>query len=61
MKASLMITCLGDGLFPEVGVAAVTVLRALGVEVRTPGRLVRQRPEDDAGMILVALDHLRPG
>ena len=36
MKASLMITCLGDLLFPEVGVAMVTLLRRLGVEVDFP-------------------------
>lgn len=28
-----MVTCLGDALFPEVGVAAVKLLRRLGVEV----------------------------
>jgi L-lactate dehydrogenase complex protein LldE len=33
VKASIMITCLGDLLFPEVGVAMVTVLRRLGVTV----------------------------
>ncbi len=31
-----MITCLGDALFPSVGVAAVHVLRALGVTVDFP-------------------------
>jgi L-lactate dehydrogenase complex protein LldE len=36
MKASLMITCLGDALYPRVGVAAVRVLRNLGVEVDFP-------------------------
>ena len=36
MKASLMITCLGDLFFPEVGVAMVTVLRRLGVSVDFP-------------------------
>jgi L-lactate dehydrogenase complex protein LldE len=33
---SLMITCLGDALFPEVGVATVRLLRRLGVEVVFP-------------------------
>jgi L-lactate dehydrogenase complex protein LldE len=33
MKVSLMITCLGDALFPDVGVATVRLLRRLGVEV----------------------------
>lgn len=36
MRVSLMITCLGDALFPEVGVATVRVLRRLGVEVDFP-------------------------
>src|SRR5438445_9200657 len=31
-----MITCLGDALFPEVGVATVNLLRRLGVEVDFP-------------------------
>ena len=36
MKVSLMITCLGDALFPEVGVATVRLLRRLGHEVDFP-------------------------
>jgi L-lactate dehydrogenase complex protein LldE len=36
IKASLMITCLGDALFPDVGVATVKLLRRLGVEVDFP-------------------------
>ena len=36
MKASIMITCLGDLFFPEVGVAMVTLLRRLGVSVDFP-------------------------
>ncbi len=36
MKVSLMITCLGDALFPDVGVATVRLLRRLGVEVDFP-------------------------
>jgi L-lactate dehydrogenase complex protein LldE len=36
MKASLLITCLGDALFPRVGMAAVTVLRNLGVAIDFP-------------------------
>ena len=31
-----MITCLGDALFPDVGVATVTLLRRLGVRVTFP-------------------------
>jgi L-lactate dehydrogenase complex protein LldE len=36
VKVSLMVTCLGDALFPEVGVATVKLLRRLGVEVDFP-------------------------
>src|SRR5262245_13275830 len=37
VRASVMITCLGDMFFPEVGVAMVTLLRRLGVSVDFPG------------------------
>ncbi len=36
MKVSLLVTCLGDALFPDVGVATVRLLRRLGVEVAFP-------------------------
>ncbi len=36
MKISLLVTCLGDALFPDVGVATVRLLRRLGVEVDFP-------------------------
>jgi L-lactate dehydrogenase complex protein LldE len=36
MKVSLLITCLGDALFPDVGVATVHLLRRLGVTVDFP-------------------------
>ena len=36
VRASLMITCLGDVFFPEVGVAMVRLLRRLGVELDFP-------------------------
>jgi L-lactate dehydrogenase complex protein LldE len=36
MKVSLLVTCLADALFPEVGVATVRLLRGLGVEVDFP-------------------------
>lgn len=38
MKVSLMVTCLGDALFPQVGVATVNLLRRLGMDVDFPGR-----------------------
>jgi L-lactate dehydrogenase complex protein LldE len=36
MNVSLMITCLGDAFFPDVGVATVRLLRRLGVTVDFP-------------------------
>jgi L-lactate dehydrogenase complex protein LldE len=36
MRISLLVTCLGDALFPEVGVATVRLLRRLGVAVEFP-------------------------
>jgi L-lactate dehydrogenase complex protein LldE len=36
LHAALMITCLGDAFFPDVGVATVTLLRRLGVTVDFP-------------------------
>jgi L-lactate dehydrogenase complex protein LldE len=36
MKVSLMVTCLGDAFFPDVGVATVRLLRRLGVAVDFP-------------------------
>jgi L-lactate dehydrogenase complex protein LldE len=36
VRASLMVTCLGDALFPRVGVAAVHVLEGLGVNLDFP-------------------------
>ncbi len=36
VRASLMVTCLGDLFFPEVGVAMVRLLRRLGVTVDFP-------------------------
>jgi L-lactate dehydrogenase complex protein LldE len=36
VRVSLLVTCLGDALFPEVGVATVRLLRRLGHEVDFP-------------------------
>ena len=45
-----MITCLGDALFPRVGLAAVEVLRKLGVEVDFPaGQTCCGQPAYNAG------------
>ena len=37
VRASLMITCLGDLFYPEIGVKIVRLLRRLGVTVDFPG------------------------
>jgi L-lactate dehydrogenase complex protein LldE len=36
VRASLMVTCLGDMFYPEIGVRIVRLLRGLGVEVDFP-------------------------
>ncbi len=36
MRVALMVTCINDALFPDVGKACVTLLRRLGVEVDFP-------------------------
>ena len=36
MRVGLMVTCINDTLFPEVGKAVVTLLRRLGVDVDFP-------------------------
>src|SRR5690348_12650191 len=36
MNVSLLVTCLGDAIFPDVGVATVRLLRRLGVGVAFP-------------------------
>ncbi|MDQ1681145.1 MAG: L-lactate dehydrogenase complex protein LldE, partial [Frankiaceae bacterium] len=36
MKVALFVTCLADGLFPEVGKATVALLERLGCTVEFP-------------------------
>jgi len=36
MRVALMVTCVNDAMFPEVGQATVTLLRRLGVDVEFP-------------------------
>lgn len=36
MRVGLMVTCINDAMFPEVGRAVVTLLRRLGVDVEFP-------------------------
>ena len=50
-----MVTCLGDALFPRVGVAAVAVLRNLGVTVDFPaGQTCCGQPAYNAGYAAAA-------
>lgn len=50
VRASLMITCLGDMFFPEVGVKIVRLLRRLGVPVDfPPGQTCCGRPLFNSG------------
>lgn len=50
MRASLMVTCLADALFPGVGEAAVRVLRELGVTVDfPPGQVCCGQPAYNSG------------
>ncbi len=60
MRASLMITCLGDALYPRVGVAAVQVLHDLGVAVDFPaGQTCCGQPAYNAGFRDAARDTAR--
>src|SRR3978361_2495631 len=36
MRVALMVTCINDAMFPDVGKAVVRLLRRLGVEVEFP-------------------------
>lgn len=50
MRVSLMITCLGDVFFPQVGMATVRLLRRLGVEVNFPsGQTCCGQPHFNSG------------
>jgi L-lactate dehydrogenase complex protein LldE len=50
VKISLMVTCLGDALFPDVGVATVRLLRRLGVTVDFPdGQTCCGQPHFNSG------------
>src|SRR5438874_13696347 len=50
LKVSLLVTCLGDVLFPDVGVATVRLLRRLGVEADFPaGQTCCGQPHFNSG------------
>jgi L-lactate dehydrogenase complex protein LldE len=60
MRVSLMITCLGDALFPAVGVATVKLLRRPGVEVDFPaGQTCCGQPHFNSGYHDLARDLAR--
>lgn len=60
-RASLMVTCLGDALFPRVGLAVVRVLRNLGVAVDVPpGQTCCGQPAFNAGHREAARRAARP-
>jgi L-lactate dehydrogenase complex protein LldE len=50
MRVALLVTCLGDALFPEVGVSTVHLLRRLGHEVEfPPGQTCCGQPHFNSG------------
>ncbi|MCS7047417.1 MAG: (Fe-S)-binding protein, partial [Gemmataceae bacterium] len=50
MRVSLMVTCLGDAFFSDVGVATVRLLRRLGVDVDFPaGQTCCGQPHFNSG------------
>jgi len=61
MKVSLLITCLGDALFPDVGVATVQLLRRLGVAVDFPlNQTCCGQPHFNSGYHVDARELARP-
>jgi L-lactate dehydrogenase complex protein LldE len=60
VKVSLMVTCLADALFPEVGIATVKLLRRLGVGVDFPaGQTCCGQPHFNSGYRKLARDLAR--
>src|SRR4029077_9639276 len=60
MKVSLLVTCLGDALFPDVGVATVKLLRRLGVAVAfPPAQTFCGHPHFNSGYLDLARDLAR--
>lgn len=57
MKVSLLVTCLGDALFPEAPVATVKLLRRLGLEVEfLPAQTCCGQPHFNSGFHDMARD-----
>jgi L-lactate dehydrogenase complex protein LldE len=60
MRAALLVTCLNDALFPDVGRAVVTLLRRLGVDVDFPaGQTCCGQPMVNTGYLDEAVPALR--
>ncbi|GAB2894913.1 (Fe-S)-binding protein [Streptomyces mayteni] len=60
MRVALLVTCLNDTLFPDVGRAVVTVLRRLGVDVEfPPGQACCGQPLINTGYLPEAVPVVR--
>ena len=60
MRVALMVTCINDALFPDVGKAVVTLLRRLGVDVDFPeGQTCCGQPMVNTGYLDEAVPALR--
>jgi L-lactate dehydrogenase complex protein LldE len=60
VKVALLVTCLGDALFPEVGLATVKLLRRLGIEVEfPPAQTCCGQPQFNSGFHDLARDLAR--
>jgi L-lactate dehydrogenase complex protein LldE len=60
MRVALMVTCLNDALFPDVGKATVRLLRRLGVDVAFPdGQTCCGRPMVNTGYVDEAVPAVR--
>ena len=60
MKVALMVTCINDALFPDVGRAVVTLLRRLGVDLDFPqAQTCCGQPMINTGYLDEALPPLR--
>ncbi|MEZ5096377.1 MAG: (Fe-S)-binding protein [Nocardioides sp.] len=60
MRVGLMVTCLGDALFPDVGRATVRLLRRLGVDVEFPeGQACCGQPMVNTGYLDEAVPAVR--
>ncbi|MGZ4437285.1 MAG: (Fe-S)-binding protein [Nocardioides sp.] len=60
MRVALMVTCVNDAMFPEVGRATVTLLRRLGVDVEFPeGQTCCAQPMVNTGYLDEAVPVVR--